>query len=128
VPIRPTLTWQQAKQFTRAIAELFATNFPERYLAQASKSKREGKIFIDYLRNTEGATAVAPYGIRARKNAPVSTPIAWDELSKDLRLDYFNVKTVPARLAKLKQDPWKDFLTTRQTVTAAMFKQVGAER
>ena len=96
-----------------------------RFTATVSKAKRTGKIFIDYLRNAEGATAIAPYGIRARKNAPVSTPIAWDELAKDLRFDYFNVKTVPVRLAQLRNDPWHDFAATRQTVTAAMMKQVG---
>ena len=84
-----------------------------------------GKIFIDYLRNAEGATAIAPYGIRARKNAPVSTPIAWKELAKDVRFDYFNVKTVPHRLGRLREDPWKGFATTRQAVTSAMFEQVG---
>jgi bifunctional non-homologous end joining protein LigD len=73
-------------------------------------------------------TAIAPYGVRARKNAPVSTPIAWKELARDVRFDYFNVKTVPARLKKLREDPWRDFESTRQTVTAAMFKQVGARR
>ena len=125
VPIKATLTWDQAKAFTKAIADLFARTFPDRFTATVSKAKRTGKIFIDYLRNAEGATAIAPYGIRARKNAPVSTPIAWDELAKDLRFDYFNVKTVPVRLAQLRNDPWHDFAATRQTVTAAMMKQVG---
>ncbi len=124
VPIQPTLTWPQAKAFTQAIAKRFAKTFPDRFLATMSKAKREGKIFIDYLRNVEGATAIAAYGIRARKNAPVSTPIAWQELNKDVRFDFFNVKTVPARLRKLRKDPWEDFTATRQTVSADMFKRV----
>jgi len=82
-------------------------------------------IFVDYLRNSQGATAIAPYGIRARRNAPVSTPIAWGELAQDLRFDYFNVNTIPDRLSRLRQDPWQDFAATRQAVTASMFKQVG---
>jgi bifunctional non-homologous end joining protein LigD len=126
VPIKRTLTWDQAKNFTRAVAELLVKTFPDRFIATVSKSRREGKIFIDYLRNAEGATAIAPYGIRARKNAPVSTPIAWKELSKDVRFDYFNVKTVPKRLARLREDPWKALASTRQAVTAAMFEQVGS--
>ena len=126
VPIKRTLTWDQAKTFTRAVADLLVRTFPDRFLATVSKSKRQGKIFIDYLRNAEGATAIAPYGIRARKNAPVSTPIAWEELAKDVRFDYFNVKTVPLRLSRLREDPWKGFATTRQAVTAAMFEQVGS--
>ncbi len=125
VPIAPTLSWPQAKNFTKAIADLFARTFPDRYVATVSKAKRTGKIFIDYLRNAEGATAIAAYGIRARKNAPVSTPIRWDELKKDLRFDYFNVKTVPARLRKLQADPWQEFDASRKTVTAAMLKQLG---
>jgi bifunctional non-homologous end joining protein LigD len=126
VPIEPTLSWQEAKDFTRSIAEMFVQAFPERYVATVSKAKRKGKIFIDYLRNAEGATAIAAYGIRSRKNAPVSTPIAWEELAKDVRFDYFNVKTVPARVRRLRVDPWRDFEAKRQTVTDAKFKQVGS--
>ena len=126
VPIKPTLDWAQAKEFTRAIAEMFTRAFPERFIATISKAKRKGKIFIDYLRNQEGATAIAAYGIRARKNAPVSTPIEWAELERDVRFDYFNVKTVQERLKKLKRDPWRDFEAKRAEVTAAHFKQVGA--
>ena len=126
VPIKRTLSWDQAKSFTKAIAELLAKTFPERFIATLSKSKRQGKIFIDYLRNAEGATAIAAYGIRARKNAPVSTPITWKELAKDVRFDYFNVKTVPPRLSRLREDPWKALGSTRQAVTAAMFARVGS--
>jgi bifunctional non-homologous end joining protein LigD len=128
VPIKRTLTWPQAKAFTKGVAELLTKTFPDRYLATLSKSKRTGKIFIDYLRNAEGATAIAPYGIRSRKNAPVSTPIEWKELAKDVRFDYFNVKTVPGRLAKLRKDPWEAFESSSQTVTAAMFAKVGARQ
>jgi len=128
VPIKRTLSWDEAKNFTRAVADLLVRTFPDRFIATVSKSRREGKIFIDYLRNAEGATAIAPYGIRARKNAPVSTPIAWKELARDVRFDYFNVKTVPQRLARLREDPWKAFATTRQAVTASMLAQVQSGR
>ena len=126
VPIEPTLSWPQAKEFTRSIAEMFVQAFPERYVATVSKAKRKGRIFIDYLRNSEGATAIAAYGIRSRENAPVSTPIDWEELSKDVRFDYFNVKTVPERLRRLRVDPWRDFDAKRREITDAEFKQVGA--
>ncbi len=125
VPIKATLTWQQAKSFTKSIAELFAHTFPEQFTATSTKAKRPGKIYIDYLRNAEGATAIAAYGIRARKNAPVSTPIAWGELSKDLRFDFFNVRNVPQRLARLKKDPWEGFEKARRTVTVAVLAKVG---
>jgi len=124
VPIRPTLDWDTAKGFTRAIAESLASTFPGRFTANLSKAKRDGKIFVDYLRNGEGATAVAAYSIRARANAPVATPIAWEELAKDVRFDHFNVRNVPARLQR-KRDPWDGFFQVRQTVTAKMLKSVG---
>lgn len=124
VPIRPTLDWDQAKGFTKAIADLLVGTFPDRFTATMSKAQRKGRIFIDYLRNAEGATAIAPYAIRARANAPVSTPIAWKELGTDVRFDYFNVRNVPARLARLRQDPWAGIGTARQSVTRAMFKRV----
>jgi bifunctional non-homologous end joining protein LigD len=125
VPIRPTLDWERGKGFTRAVAELLAATFPERFTAVLSKSRRKGKIFVDYLRNAEGSTAIAAYSLRARANAPVSTPIAWSELDTDVRFDYFNLKTVQARLKKMKKDPWAGLFTIRQAVTKAMFNRVG---
>jgi bifunctional non-homologous end joining protein LigD len=125
VPIRTTIDWGQAKGFTKAIADVMARTFPDRFIAVMSKSRRKGKIFIDYLRNAEGATAIAPYSLRARANAPVATPIAWKELKTDVRFDHFNARTVPSRLSTLKSDPWADFLGTRQTISKAMFKRVG---
>jgi bifunctional non-homologous end joining protein LigD len=128
VPIRPTLDWERAKEFTRAIAELLTATFPDRFIATLSKSRRKGRIFVDYLRNAEGATAVCAYSPRARANAPVSTPIAWEELREEVRFDHFNVRNVPARLRQLKADPWRDFLSVEQTVTAAMLKRVGGSK
>jgi bifunctional non-homologous end joining protein LigD len=125
VPIRPSLDWREAKGFTGAIAELLARTFPDRFTAVMSKSKRKGKIFVDYLRNAEGATAVGAYSLRARANAPVSTPIAWSELDRDVRFDYFNLRTVQARLEKRKKDPWREFFAVRQSVSKAMFGRVG---
>jgi bifunctional non-homologous end joining protein LigD len=123
-PIRPTLDWDRAKAFTRSIADLLVATFPDRFTATMSKSSRKGKIFVDYLRNAEGATAVCAYSPRARANAPVSTPIAWEELREDLRFDHFNVRSIPARLSKLKADPWREFFEIKQSVTAAMVKRV----
>jgi bifunctional non-homologous end joining protein LigD len=125
VPIEPTLRWNAIKGFSRAIAELFAGTFPDRFTAKISKATRRGKIFVDYLRNDEGSTAIAAYSIRARANAPVAMPVAWEELAKEVRFDHFNVRNVPARLKRLKRDPWADFLKLRQTVTKATMKRVG---
>ena len=125
VPIRTTLDWDQAKGFTRAVADFMVRTFGDRFTATVSKEKRKGKIFIDYLRNAEGATAIAAYGVRARANAPVSMPIAWEELAKDVRFDYFNVRNAEDRLTKQKRDPWRDFAATKQTITKAHAKRVG---
>lgn len=128
VPIQPTHDWATIKAFTKAIAESLAHTLPDRFTSVVSKAKRKGKIFIDYLRNGEGATAVAAYSIRARENAPVATPIHWEELAKDVRFDHFNVRTVPSRLQRLKHDPWAGFFTVKQRVTASMLKSVGSPR
>src|SRR5699024_8226276 len=101
-------------------------SFPERFVATVTKSKRHGKIFVDYLRNAEGATAIAAYSLRARANAPVATPISWDELAKDIRRDHFNIGNVVRRLETMKKDPWAGFFEVRQSVTKALMKKVGA--
>jgi len=125
VPIKPTVEWAHVKGFTNAIAELLARTFPDRFTAKLLKVSRHGKIFIDYLRNAEGATAVAAYSPRAKAGAPVSTPIAWDELAKDVRFDHFNVKNVPARLRKLMRDPWEKLADSAAPLTAAVMAKVG---
>ena len=125
VPIAPKLPWEIVKPFTKAIAESFATTWPDRFTAKLAKAARGKRIFIDYLRNGEGATAVAPYSVRAKPNASVAVPIAWSELRNDVRFDHFNLRNVPARLKRLKSDPWEDFLSTRQSITKAMLKSVG---
>jgi bifunctional non-homologous end joining protein LigD len=126
IPIKPAFGWDEIKNFTKSIAELLVKSFPDRFVATVTKAKRTGKIFVDYLRNAEGATAVAAYSLRARAYAPVATPIAWDELTQDVRREYFNVKNVPARLENLKKDPWDGFFEIRQSVTKAMMKKIGA--
>jgi len=124
VPIRRTLDWSTAKGFSKSIAVLLERTFPDRFTASMSKARREGRIFIDYLRNTEGATAIAPYSIRARAGAPVAMPIAWDDLSIDPRFAYFNVLNTPARLRSRQNDPWARLAQTSQTVTKAMRQRV----
>ena len=126
LPIRTTLDWTQAKGFTKAVADFMVSTFSDRFTATISKAKRTGKTLIDYLRNAEGATAIAPYAVRARANAPVSMPIAWEELAgDDVRFDHFNLRNAEERLARQKRDPWRDFFTTKQTITKAHAKRVG---
>lgn len=80
VPLTPSHSWDAHKDFARRFAEALALREPDRFTATMSKAKRKGKIFIDWLRNQRGATAVLPYSARARSGAPVAVPIAWNEL------------------------------------------------
>jgi bifunctional non-homologous end joining protein LigD len=125
VPIKRTQPWVVVKNFTKAIADLFVATFPDRFTAKVSKATRHGKIFIDYLRNDEGSTAIAPYSTRARNDAPVAVPVAWDELSSDIRFTYFNIKSVVARMQKLKTDPWEGFFESDQSINAKILQKVG---
>jgi bifunctional non-homologous end joining protein LigD len=125
VPVEPAVGWENVKGFTKAVAEFLERTFPDRFTAKLLKVSRRGKIFIDYLRNSEGATAVAAYSTRARPRAPVSTPVAWDELSRDLRFDHFNVGNVPKRLAKGKADPWQGIADATTSLSQAVMARVG---
>jgi len=80
VPLTPGHSWEAHKDFSRRFAEALSMAEPERFVATMSKAKRKGKIFVDYLRNQRGSTAVVPYSARAREGAPVAVPIAWKEL------------------------------------------------
>ena len=105
LPIAPT-PWDEAKAFTQALAGAMAADDPDRYVATATKSKRNKRIFIDYLRNSHDATAVAPYSTRARPGAPVSVPIDWSELGALKSASQYTVLNLPARLERLRKDPW----------------------
>jgi bifunctional non-homologous end joining protein LigD len=113
-PIEPIARWDEVKPWTRAIAEAMAADSPDRYLTKMSKRLRSGHIFVDYLRNGRGATAVAAYSTRSRPGAPVSTPLTWDELGPDVRGAHFRVDNLPSRLAHLKSDPWSGFFKIKQ--------------
>lgn len=108
-PLKPKAEWPAVKAFTKAIADSMAADSPNRYVSTITKSKRRGKILVDYLRNQRGATAVAPYSTRARPGAAVSMPLAWDELGPGIGPAYFTVENTPTRLASLSSDPWQDF-------------------
>jgi bifunctional non-homologous end joining protein LigD len=124
-PLEPSLSWEHIKGFTKAVAELLERTFPDRFTSKMLKVSRRGRIYIDYLRNAEGATAICAYSTRAKANAPVSAPIAWDELDDDLRYDRFNIVTVPDRMTRLKQDPWAHISDAARPITRSMMKQVG---
>lgn len=108
-PLKPKAGWEEMKEFARAIADNMESDNPDLFIAKASKAQRKGKIFVDYLRNSRGATAIAPYSSRARNGATVSMPLAWDELDPSIRSAHFSVTNAVARVANLTSDPWVDF-------------------
>jgi bifunctional non-homologous end joining protein LigD len=115
-PLVPRGTWNELRAFARGLAEEFVRRNPDDFVATAAKSARVKRIFIDWHRNGEGATAVAPYSTRARPGAPVAAPIAWSELPKVRSGDAFHVRDMKRRLAK--PDPWAGFFELRQTLPA----------
>jgi bifunctional non-homologous end joining protein LigD len=115
LPIKP-VPWDTAKDFAHAIAASMAAAEPARYTAAATKSKRNKRIFVDYLRNSREATAVAPYSTRARPGAPVSTPIDWSELGALKASNQYTVLNLPARLKRLGKDPWATIGRCLQTL------------
>ena len=126
VPLEPQLEWDAIKEFTRKVAEKFAATDPGAYLINMSKAKRKGKIFIDYLRNGRGSTAIAPYSTRARPGALIATPLSWAELEGGAKPQDFGMEAVIARVTKRFKDPWKDLLTTKQGITEKTIKSLMA--
>jgi bifunctional non-homologous end joining protein LigD len=116
VPITPRQEWPEVKAFCEAVATAAARDSPDRYTTNMAKAARPGKIFLDYLRNGRGATAIAAYSPRARPGAPVATPLAWDELSPSLGSDHYTVATLPRRLKALAHDPWAEMGKIRQSI------------
>ncbi|HET7679850.1 MAG TPA: DNA ligase D [Xanthobacteraceae bacterium] len=115
LPIRPT-PWDEAKDFCRRVAEQMSTDTPGRFTATVKKSARGNRIFVDYLRNSREATAVAPYSTRARPGAPVSVPIAWEELNTLKSASQYTVLNLPQRLSRLRADPWKGIGKLKQAL------------
>lgn len=107
--LKPKADWPQVKDTAEAIAHAMSADSPEAYLSVASKAKRTGHIFIDYLRNGRGNTAVAPYSTRARPGAPISMPLAWEELTDKIGPASFTVRNAAQRLGERHADPWVDF-------------------
>jgi bifunctional non-homologous end joining protein LigD len=108
VPLARGHSWDQHRDFAEALARLMAEEEPDRFVATMSKAKRKGKIFVDYLRNTRGATAIAPYSSRAKKGAPFAVPLSWQSLGKLKNARPLAVGEV------LRGDPWKSYAKLKQ--------------
>lgn len=115
--------WDEVKGFARDFAVQVETLDPKRFVANMAKAKRKGRIFIDYLRNGRGATAIAPYSTRARPMAPIATPVSWEELRAIAAANVFKLKDMPARLEA--PDPWADYNDSAVSLTKAVRSKLG---
>jgi bifunctional non-homologous end joining protein LigD len=98
--------WDETKDFAHALVLAMTADSPDRYVSKMTKSIRGGKIFLDYLRNGRGATAIVAYSTRARAGAPLSVPVTWDELGPNLKPNKYTLLNIGKRLGALKKDPW----------------------
>ena len=124
VPLAPRHEWDEVKQFSRALAESIVAERPRDFTAKAAKRERSQRIYIDWLRNAEGATAIAPYSVRARAGAPVATPLHWDEVGGRMRPGKYHVGNVVKRLRGLHSDPWKQLRRKPQSLTTTMKRKL----
>jgi bifunctional non-homologous end joining protein LigD len=115
VPIKPA-PWATAKKFCHAVALSMEQDDPKRYLSTAIKARRNNRIFVDYLRNSTEATAIAPYATRARAGAPVAVPVDWSELGSLKGGNQYTVENVMQRMGKLRKDPWAAMRRVKQAL------------
>ena len=120
--------WPTVKGFAEAVARAAAADTPGLFTAVSAKDRRKGKIYVDYLRNARGASAIASYSLRARPNFPVATPIEWRELRKLSGGDAFDRLSVVRRLETLAADPWDELVSSSSELTAKMRRDVGMKR
>jgi bifunctional non-homologous end joining protein LigD len=118
-------TWEEVKGFSGAFAEQIETLDPKRFVSNMAKAKRKGRIFVDYLRNGRGSTAIAPYSPRARGVAPIAVPVSWAELKTIPSASAFKLKDMAARLAQ--PDPWADYAKTAVQITKAARTKLGLD-
>jgi bifunctional non-homologous end joining protein LigD len=118
-PIAADLSWDEVKDFCHGVANIITAADPAHFAATMSKAARPGKIYIDYLRNERGSTAVAAYSTRARAGAPVSMPLTWNELRRIKSASSFTVQNALAHIKKRKTDPWPGYARLKQRITAA---------
>lgn len=123
-PLEPTTEWPLVKDFCHAFAKTLERDQPQRFTANIRKVKRDGKVFVDYLRNERGSTAVAPFSTRARPNAAVAIPVGWDELGRLRSASGFSIETAADRARE--PDPWPTYGTLTQSISADMVEAITA--
>lgn len=115
VPIARKYTYQQVREFAKLFCLAIEKTFPDITTTERSVSKREGKLYLDYLQNVKGKTIIAPYSPRPRKGAPVSCPITWEELEQGVTMNMFTIKNMPDRIRE-KGDIFEGVLTLEQNI------------
>jgi bifunctional non-homologous end joining protein LigD len=115
-PLRGSNDWQEVKAFAHGIANALAKSHPERYLAKASKQQRKGRIYIDWMRNMRGSTAIAPWSTRARDGCPIAVPVDWAELPRITRADQYRLRNIKQRLKTLRRDAWAGYFQLHQQI------------
>ncbi|WP_404441492.1 non-homologous end-joining DNA ligase [Stutzerimonas chloritidismutans] len=125
VPIDRRHSWECANAFARGVTTRLAAEAPERIVAKMGPKNRVGKIFVDYLRNQRGASTVAAYSVRARPGLSLSVPIGRDELEQIGGADRWNILNLHERLQQLATDPWVDYASTRQSISARLLTSLG---
>ncbi|MDD2046785.1 DNA ligase D [Pseudomonas putida] len=126
VPLIRRAGWDEVKAFTQAIVQHLAGLFPERLSAVSGPKNRVGRIFIDYLRNSKGATTVCAYSIRAREGLPVSVPIRREELTALKGANQWTLSNLGERLAE-DSDPWAGYDQVRQSISKDLRRRLGLE-
>jgi bifunctional non-homologous end joining protein LigD len=116
VPLRPGAPWTQVRTFARTVAESLTASHPDRFVAVAGEAKRGGRIFIDWLRNSRGATSIASYSLRARADAGVAMPLAWNQLAKLDGGHGFTIVNALAHIHRRRADPWRDIDSIEQVL------------
>lgn len=116
IPVAPLYDWDQIKSFSQILALQMVSMKPDLYVANMSKKLRKGKIFIDYLRNGYGATAVVPYSLRVKPLSAVALPLEWSELRRIKGPQVYTLKKALKKIKSRKVDPWKGMLKLKQKI------------
>ncbi len=128
LPVTRKLDWDTHKSFAHGVVTAMTSDSPKRYLTNMRKSLRKGKIFLDYLRNGRGATAIAPYSTRSHPDATVATPMEWEDLRDVSRIPHLTISSMIKRMESPKRDPWEDYPSLRQAVTAKALRSMGLKK
>jgi len=127
VPIDPEHEWPVVKDFAHNLVLEMERKQPDLYVTKMTKASRKNRIYLDYLRNDHDATSIAPYSPRARRGAPVSIPLRWNELNAE-KMPHFFLTGFPEWRTRLTNDPWKTLAAIRQHLPADAFRQASGLR